>query len=234
MRGRSVSVVIATFNEEECIEECLNEVFKALPQCEAIVVHGGNDRTADIARTYGAQGARVTVIENHPDFGKGHAIRIGGNAARGDFVAEFDADLQFDAMDLQKVLEPLVEDRLDVTLGSRFMRSSTRGPGSTPAFRSYGNYTASLYSSFWSGQRFTDVQAGIKAWTKHAWRVIDIESDNYSYEAEIAVKAAQRGLRVGDVPIRTYARRGGATKVNVVWDGLRLLKDITLFGSRLR
>jgi glycosyltransferase involved in cell wall biosynthesis len=234
-RSGSVSVVVACFNEEECIGACLDAIFKVLPSCEVIVVHGGTDRTAEIARAYQTQIGCVHVIDNHPDFGKGHAIRVGGNAARREFVAQFDADLQFDAADLPALFEPLWEGRLDVTLGSRYMKDSVRQRDSVPGFfRWFGNNFASLYASMWSRVRLTDVQAGVKAWTKRAWRVFDIKSDNYSYEAEIGVKAALRGLRVADVPVRTYARQGGATNVNVVWDGLRLLKDITLFGLRFK
>lgn len=234
-KSGSVSVVVACFNEEACIGACLDAIFKVLPSCEVIVVHGGTDRTADIARAYKPQNGCVRVIDNHPDFGKGHAIRVGGNAAAREFVAQFDADLQFDAEDLPALFEPLFDGRLDVTLGSRYMQDSVRQRNSIPGvFRTLGNSFASLYASMWSGARLTDVQAGVKAWTKRAWRIIDIKSDTYSYEAEIGVKAALRGLRVADVPVRTYARQGGTTNVNVVWDGLRLLKDITLFGIRAK
>jgi hypothetical protein len=43
------------------------------------------------------------------------------------------------------------------------------------------------------------------------------------------VKALRAGMRVVDVPITTDARQGGETCVNVVYDGIALLRDITLF-----
>jgi hypothetical protein len=92
-----------------------------------------------------------------------------------------------------------------------------------------GNKTASLYASLVCGHRITDPQAGMKAWSRRAIERIAPRSDNYSYEAEIAVKAVRRGLRVQDVAITTDARTEGETKVNVVRDGLRLLRDITRF-----
>jgi hypothetical protein len=149
-------------------------------------------------------------------------------------MAQFDADSQFDANDLPKLLEPLWRKELDITLGSRFVYGSFRGPGSTPTHRSYGNHLASFYASLWARQSLSDVQAGIKAWTCDAWKRIGIKSNNYSYEAEIAVKGVLEGLRVADVPVKTYGRETGKTNVNVVWDGLRLLRDITLFGLKMK
>ena len=88
---------------------------------------------------------------------------------------------------------------------------------------------ASGYASVLFGHRMTDVQAGMKAWTRRAAEAIDLKSDNYSYEVEIPVKALQAGMRVVDIPITTDARQGGETNVNVVVDGIPLLRDITLF-----
>ena len=79
------------------------------------------------------------------------------------------------------------------------------------------------------GPARADVQAGMKAWTRAAADAINFASDNYSYEVEIPVNALKKGLRVVDVPITTDARQGGHTNVNVVFDGIKLLRDITRF-----
>ena len=101
-------------------------------------------------------------------------------------------------------------------------------------FRRWGNKSASFYASLLFFHRMTDVQAGMKAWTRSAAEMIDFRSDNYSYEVEIPIKALRRSLRVVDVPITTDARQGGETCVNVVFDGIALLRDITYFRLGLK
>lgn len=228
---RTVTVIIAALDEEESIERAARAISAAVPGAEILIVDGGTDRTSEIVlRLAESDIPRLRLVRNRPDRGKGHAIRVGIERATGDVHAQIDADLQFSPDELPRLLAPILAGEADVTLGSRFMRGAIRHDGSTPLFRTLGNKTASLYSSLVCGQRITDPQAGMKAWTRSAIETVGLRSDNYSYEAEIAVKAVRRGLRVRDVPITTDARTTGATKVNVVRDGLRLLRDITLFG----
>lgn len=226
-----LSVLVATFDEEDTIEACVRRI-AAVPfegALEILVVDGGRDRTGEIVRRLEAE-LPVRYVRNEGDRGKGHAIRTGCAAARGDVVAQIDADLQFLPEELPRLVAPIVEGRADVALGSRFARGSVRGPGSTPLLRTLGNKLASGYASLLFGHRMTDVQAGMKAWSRRAMeRLGPLTSDGYAYEVEIPARALRAGLRVVDVPVTTEARAGGETKVNVVLDGLPLLVAITRF-----
>jgi glycosyltransferase involved in cell wall biosynthesis len=225
-----LTVIVAAFNEQETIESCVRRVFAVYPDdCELLVVDGGSDRTCDVVTRLAEEFSLLRYIHNDNDRGKGHAIRTGIEAAQSNFMAQIDADLQFLPEELPRLIEPIEADRADVTLGSRFLSESVRRKGSTPWFRTLGNRTASGYASILFGHRMTDVQAGMKAWTRRAAEAIDLKSDNYSYEVEIPVKALRAGMRVIDIPITTDARQGGETNVNVVVDGIPLLRDITLF-----
>lgn len=233
MAAPRLTVIVATRNEQETIERCIRRTLDVYPRdCELLVVDGGTDGTCDVVTELSREYPAVRYIRNHNDRGKGHAIRIGIEAARAEVMAQIDADLQFLPEELPRLVEPILTGQADVVLGTRFARDSVRRPGSTPLLRTLGNKFASRYASILFRHRMTDVQAGMKAWTRHAAEVIDLQSDNYSYEVEIPVKAVSRGLRVVDVPITTEARHGGQTNVHVVFDGLRLLVDITRFWLR--
>ena len=230
-----LSIIVATFDEQGTIEQCVRRILAVFPDgCEVLVVDGGSDDTETIARRIAAEDPAVRYVRNHNDRGKGHAIRTGVSQARAQIMAQIDADLQFLPEDLPKVAAPIREGRADVTLGTRFASGSVRLAGSTRWYRTLGNKTASAYASLLSWHRMTDVQAGIKAWTAEAIRAIDLRSDSYSYEAEIPVKALKKGFRVLDVPVTTDARQGGQTKVNVFSNGLPLLWDITRFRLGLK
>lgn len=233
----SHSVIIATRDDADSITELLERVLQIMPaSAELIVVDGGDDETDAIveglSRRDSARPRRypeLRYIRNRPDLGKGHAIRVGIEAARAPLMAQIDSDLQFLPEELPLLFGPLERGTADVVLGSRFTASSSRAARSVPGIRSLGNRVASAYASLLFLHRMTDVQAGMKAWTRAAITGAPPVSNNYSYEAEIPCKAHRAGFRVVDVAVSTLPRLRGETKVNVVRDGLILLLDITRF-----
>lgn len=225
----NVSVIIAAFNEEQSIAEVVRRVFLSLPGAEVLVVHGGTDGTGKVVQSLANKLPRLRLIPNPNDRGKGHAIRVGIAHASGEIHAQIDGDLQFLPEELPRLIDPILNHEVDITLGSRFMPGSVREPGSTPLVRTFGNLTASFYASLACGHRITDGQAGAKAWSRAAIQQIGLKSENYSYESEIAVKGFLCGMRVLDIPVTTFKRFTGISNVNVLINGLRLLWDITRF-----
>jgi dolichol-phosphate hexosyltransferase len=228
-----LSVLVATFNEQESIAECLRRIFAVYPQnCEVLVIDGGTDRTGEIVRGLCGTYDGLRYVRNEDDRGKGHATRAGIGHARADVMMEIDADLQFLPEELPRLVAPILENRADVCLGSRFASESTHNYRSF--VRSMGNGIVSLYASLLYGHRMTDVLAGMTAWHRRVMDAIELVSDNHSYAVEIPVRALQRGFQVVDVPVTTEPRRAGQSKVNVVRHGLEILRDTTLFRLGLK
>lgn len=200
------SIIICARNEEATIAPCLRAVHHAVPQAEIVVVDGGTDETYARASALKSEISRLVVVNNEDDRGKGHAIRVGMTHAQGRVAAQFDADLQFVASDLPAVLGPVLSGACDVCIGSRFRPGADRTAYRPIFLRDAGNALLSGLISLLAGQKVTDATAGIKAWTRLAFDRMALEDDRYSYEAEIIVKAAGRGLRIQEVPV-TYASR---------------------------
>ena len=206
---RETSIIVACRNEEQVIEQCLHALVRAVPEAEIVVVDGGADETFSIAQRMAKQLPQIKPVKNQPDFGKGHGIRRGIEAASGKIMAQFDADMQFSAEDLPALLEPIAAGHADVTLGSRFLPSSDRSAYRPIFFRDIGNRFLSLYVSILIGKRVTDVTAGVKAWTREAIKQIDFRDRRYCYELEIVVRAARLGLRIMDIPVHYADRTSG-------------------------
>ncbi len=225
-----LSVLVTSFNEEGSIETCVRRILAVYPEdCELLVIDGGFDRTGEIVRDLEREFAGLRYIRNENDRGKGHAVQTGIAAAKGKWLAQIDADLQFLPEELPKLLAPIQAGIADVALGSRFMPESVRLPGSTPRLRTLGNHITSGLASCLVGHRMTDILAGMKAWTREASERIPLRCMHCSYDAEIAVKAVLNGLRVVDVPITTDARKAGVSQIQVVRHGFVILRDIVLF-----
>jgi len=110
----NTAAIIPAYNEEKTIGSVL-EALKDSSYVDRIVVvsDGSEDRTADIARKQGAE-----VIELEVNQGKGGAIRAGLEYTDADFVLFLDADLiGLDFKHLKKLLEPVVNNETDMTIG---------------------------------------------------------------------------------------------------------------------
>lgn len=216
-------------NEAGSIRACVERTRRACPDAEVLIVDGGRDATGDIVGAMARADPNVRYLRNHGDRGKGHAVAVGIEAAGGDVLAQIDGDLQFLPEELPRLLAPILDRRADVALGSRFMPGAARAPGSVPGARGAGNRALSAWASVVSGHRFSDLLAGMKAWRREVTRAFRWQSDGFSYEAELPIKAVRLGFRVVDVPVSTEERRAGESSVRVLRTGLRLARDIARF-----
>lgn len=207
-RPPEIAILIACSNEEATIIPCLEAVQTAMPSAEILVMAGGTDRTAEHAEKLAAQHSLIRVVRHIPDHGKGHAIRDAIALARAPVMAQFDADLQFDAADLPALLAPVQAGQLDVCIGSRALRGSV-AVGHSSIWREVGNRFLALWVTALTGQRVTDVTTGMKAWHRAAMAQIDFRDEAYSYEVEIVVRAIRLGLRLGEIPVRYHQRQAG-------------------------
>ena len=73
-----LSVIVAAFNEQDTIENCVRQIFEVYPQqCELLVVDGGTDDTEGVVKALVGEFPQLRYVRNHDDRGKGHAIRTG-------------------------------------------------------------------------------------------------------------------------------------------------------------
>ena len=205
----SISILVACRNEEENIETCLASVIAAIPDAEVLVIDGGTDRTAELARAMAETHPLIRVLPNPDDRGKGHAIQFGIREARADVMAQFDADLQFEATDLPALVAPLLEGTVDLCIGSRALPGAQREESNIEKSRDWGNALLSAWVSLLVGRRVSDVTTGMKAWTRTAIETIGFKDTAYSYEAELIVRAFRRKLRLIEMPVRYRSRERG-------------------------
>jgi len=112
-----ISIVIPAYNEADTIVQAIDRV-RAVPlQKEIIVVDDGStDETPQLL----AQQPDVVVLRHPQNLGKGMAIRTAIAHATGDIIIIQDADLEYDPMDIPRVIAPIAEGKAQVVYGSRF------------------------------------------------------------------------------------------------------------------
>ncbi|HET6874631.1 MAG TPA: glycosyltransferase family 2 protein [Acidimicrobiales bacterium] len=206
--GRALCVVIAALNEVGAVAG----VVESLPPSAAgldldciVVDDGSSDGTADAA---GRAGAMVCRFERN--LGQGWALRAGYRlaAARGaTVVATMDADGQFDAGELDRIVGPVAEGTADMVVGSRRLGRSEVGD----RVRATGVVAFARLISLLTGHRVTDPSSGYRAFLTEVPQRVPLRQAQYQ-ASELLIGAISLGFRVAEVPMTVRARVAGRSK----------------------
>ena len=206
-RDAAVAVLIPALDEEGSVGAVVRALPAALVREVVVVDNGSRDGTAAAARAAGA--AVVTETRR----GYGAACLRGLDALRRDpppIVAFIDADLSDDPAELARVLAPILDGRADLVIGSRVLGEHERGALSP--VQELGNALATRLIAACFGVRFTDL-GPLRAIRWPALESLRMSDRDYGWTVEMQVKAAKRGLRCLEVPVR-YRRRVGRSKIS--------------------
>lgn len=168
------------------------------------------------------------LVRHETNRGKGAALRTGFARCGGDFVSVQDADLEYDPLDLKKLVAPIAEGRTDVVYGSRFRekKKTARLRGLHRA----GNLFLTAVSNLFTGLSLTDMETCYKVFRADVVKSLDLREDRFGIELEITARTAALGVRVMEIPI-SYEGRSYREGKKIGWrDGLRALYVIARCG----
>ena len=227
----SVSVVVPALNEARNIPH----VFERIPADvhEVILADGYSvDETVTVAR----QLRPDVLVVMQSRRGKGNALACGVAAASGDIVALVDADGSADPGEIPRFVDALLSGA-DFAKGTRFAEGG--GSSDITRLRSYGNYFLTAFFNACYGRKYSDLCYGFNVfWRRHA-AVLGLDAtssgsdgngrlrgDGFEIETLIHVRVAKAGLVVAEVPSFEYPRIHGASNLNALRDGRRVLHTI--------
>jgi glycosyltransferase involved in cell wall biosynthesis len=211
-----VSFLVPAHNEAATIGEVLDRIASLGLDAQVVVVDDGStDDTAAIAEAKGA-----TVVRQ-ANAGKGAAIRAAIARMDGEIAVIQDADMEYDPVEVPRLIEPIERGVADVVYGSRL-----RGGGAQRAYLFWhlvGNRFLSLLTGVLYNTTLSDMETGYKAFRADVLRSLELREDGFGIEPELTGQICKRGLRVYELPISYYGRTYAEGK-QITWrDGLRAI-----------
>lgn len=196
-----VVIQVPCYNEEDCLASTLQDLPRELPgvdEVEWLVINDGStDRTVDVARE-----CRVDYIVNLPvNHGLAAAFRTGLAASLSvgaDIIVNTDADNQYCAADIPKLIEPILSGRAAIVVGGRPISQIRHFSPAKKLLQRLGSWVVRTVSK----TNVADSPSGFRAITREAAMQLNVFS-TYTYTLETIIQAGQKGIPVASVPIRT-------------------------------
>ena len=191
-----IVVGIPAFNEEKNIASIILKL-KKITNTIIVCNDGSSDLTNKIAEELGA-----IVINHSKNLGYGAAIRsifLKAKEMNSDILVTFDADGQHRIEDIQQMIQPIIENKTDIVIGSRFLNKEK---DEVPTYRKVGIKIITKVTNLSIKKDLTDSQSGFRAYSMRALQNITPSDDGMGVSTEILIKANNTGLKIGEVPIK--------------------------------
>lgn len=210
-----LSVVVPAYNEAPTIEKLLGKVLAvSFPVPVEIVVI--DDHSTDLTHSLCEKvmtlnpGREIKLLRNEVNRGKGLSIQRGLEIASGDVVVVQDADFEYDPAEIPTLLEPILEGKVSVVYGSRFLNRSRPDGMALPNF--IANKFLTWLTNILYGASLTDMETCYKLIKTDVLRSITLKADRFDFEPEVTTKILQKKLPIQELPISYHGRGAGEGK----------------------
>jgi glycosyltransferase involved in cell wall biosynthesis len=193
-----------------------------------VIENGSTDGTrTKLNRQWSSQ---VRVIELERNIGKGGAIRVGLDEATGSVVAILDADLEYDASDIPRLLGPVLAGDAQAVIGTRTFRSES----SYGFWYVIGGRTVTMIANALFNAWISDITSCLKVVSTEVLRRLDLREAGFGIDAEIPGRLLREGVRIHELPVTYRSRSRAEGKKLRARDGLVMLRTLirTRFDGR--
>ncbi|MEK7180171.1 MAG: glycosyltransferase family 2 protein [Patescibacteria group bacterium] len=223
----SISFFCPAYNDALNLPELIPNVSKFLEKhtslYEIVIIEDGSpDKTGEVADTLSRQFPHVRVIHHEKNRGYSATLKEGFEKASYDYVMYTDGDNQYNVFDFEPYLQLLEQN--DVIAGYAVTKAVS-------SFRRFQSFVHNFLISILFLTHFKDINCSMKIFKKKVLQEIEIKSNPSGafIDAELILKARQKGFKIRQFPVVHYARRNGIASGSKPSLILNTVKDMVKF-----
>jgi glycosyltransferase involved in cell wall biosynthesis len=231
MKKPTIIAVMPAYNASKTLEKTINDIPKNTVDKIILVDDNSTDTTVKLAKQLGLQ-----VIKHPQNRGYGGNQKTCYTTALNegaDIVVMIHPDYQYDSTLTGKLIEPIIEGRFDVMLGSRIRTRAEALAGGMPLWKYIPNRFLTLAENTVLGQNLSEYHTGFRAFSKKSLESVPFHrySDKFVFDQDILLGMIAKGFRVGEipVPVRYFEEASSANFKSSVVYGLSILYDLGLY-----
>lgn len=221
MGSTKIVIVIPAYNEEKLVKSVVVDVRK-FTHWVIVVDDGSTDQTYEKAKEAGA-----IVLRHVINRGQGAALKTGIDFAQllnADIIVTFDADGQHLASDIPRMIQPILDGKADLVLGSRFLNESSNAPW----LRKCVLKMSIIFTFLFYRLKLTDSHNGFRAFSREAAQKIDILQDRMAHASEIVGEIIKHQLSYCEIPVTIKYTEYSIKKGQSVLDAWKILMDLAI------
>lgn len=192
---QKIYIVIPAFNEAGSIGKVIEDLFYYGYENIVVVDDASADKTSETVKTF-----NVFLIRHPVNMGPGAAIKTGIDFALfdgADIIVTFDADGQHLAKDIYNLVQPIILNESEITLGNRFLNKTSK----VPIFKKIILKAGALLMFLMYGILSSDSHNGLKAMSRSAALKINIRSNGWEYCSEVIEEIMLKKIKYREIPV---------------------------------
>lgn len=196
-------IQIPCYNESETLEIALNALPKhieGIDEIEYLIINDGSkDNTVEVARNWGVH--YIVNFKRNKGLAKGFMAGLDACLRNGaDIIVNTDADNQYCADDIEKLVRPILEGKTDIVIGERPIDTTEHFSPLKKKLQHLGSWVVRVASK----TDIPDAPSGFRAYSRDAAMQMNV-SNEYTYTLETIVQAGRNKIAMDSVPVRTNA-----------------------------
>ncbi len=219
-----VIVVMPAYNAARTLERTYRDLPEGVVDKVILVDDVSKDETVEIAQRLGLK--FIIHVQNKGYGGNQKTCYVEALKDGADIVVMLHPDYQYDSRLVPALIEPIMEGRADLVLGSRFLTSGTLA-GGMPLYKYLANRFLTTVENIVLRQRLSECHTGFRAYSRRLLLTIPflLNSDGFVFDTEVIAQTVAFGFKVAEigVPTRYFAEASSVNFRNSVIYGLRTL-----------
>lgn len=235
-------VQIPAYNEEETISRVIKNIPKSISNVSSVKILVADDGSVDDTIEKAKQAGASYILRSKVNQGLGKNFKRAIDASLklgADIIVNIDADGQFNPEDMVKLIQPILKKEADMVTASRFIDfSKTKN---MPFLKKWGNKRYAKLISRITGQKFSDVSCGFRAYSREAALRLNLRG-SFTYTQEVLLDLVEKGMKIREVSVPVIyhkerksmlsgnLRRYGFKTLGIIGKTTRDNSPLTFFG----